>query len=157
MFPRHGLDVRTTDYESHKMPTDIEGVRRSFENDRFAAANGIELVDLGPGFAKARLAVTQQHWNCFGLTHGGAIFTLAAFTFAAAGNTGGRLALGVNMHLSCLKPTHAGTLYAEATEVSRSNRISTCTVRVTDEMGELVAMFQGTAYIKDEPFPPNAG
>lgn len=136
------------------MSTDIEGVRRCFENDRFATANGIELVDLRPGYAKARLAVTQQHWNCFGITHGGAIFTLAAFTFAAAGNTGGRLALGVNMHLSCLKPTHSGTLEAEATEVSRSKRISTCTVRVTDDTGELVAVFQGTAYIKNQSFPP---
>ena len=36
----------------------------------------------------------------------------------------------------------------------RSRRISTCTVRVLDESERLVALFQGTAYIKDEPFPP---
>jgi hypothetical protein len=27
-------------------------------------------------------------------------------------------------------------------------------VRVADSEGDLVALFQGTAYIKDEPFPP---
>jgi hypothetical protein len=27
-------------------------------------------------------------------------------------------------------------------------------VQVTDDAGELIALFQGTAYIKDEPFPP---
>jgi acyl-coenzyme A thioesterase PaaI-like protein len=32
--------------------------------------------------------------------------------------------------------------------------LSVCTVRVTNDAGELVALFQGTAYIKDEPFPP---
>jgi acyl-CoA thioesterase len=47
-------------------------------------------------------------------------------------------------------------LYAEATEVSRSRKISTCTVRVTNDTGELIALFQGTAYIKDEPFPAPA-
>ena len=39
---------------------------------------------------------------------------------------------------------------------SRSRRLSVCTVRVTNDAGELVALFQGTAYIKDEPFPPSA-
>jgi hypothetical protein len=29
-----------------------------------------------------------------------------------------------------------------------------CTVRGTNDAGELVALFQGTAYIKDAPFPP---
>jgi hypothetical protein len=28
-------------------------------------------------------------------------------------------------------------------------------VRVINDAGELVALFQGTAYIKDEPFSPN--
>jgi hypothetical protein len=26
---------------------------------------------------------------------------------------------------------------------------------MTNDAGELVALFQGTAYIEDEPFPPN--
>jgi acyl-CoA thioesterase len=52
-----------------------------------------------------------------------------------------------------LKPTRSGALHAEAREISRSRKLSVCTVRVTDDAAELVALFQGTAYIKDEPFP----
>ena len=55
-----------------------------------------------------------------------------------------------------LKATRSGNLYAEAREVSRSRKISTCTVQVTNDAGDLVSLFQGTAYIKDEPFPPQA-
>ena len=38
--------------------------------------------------------------------------------------------------------------------MSRSRTLSACTVRVTNDTGELVALFQGTAYVKDEPFLP---
>ena len=86
--------------------------------------------------------------------HGGAIFTLADFAFGAAVKTGGKVASSINTSLSFLKATRSGTLYAEATEISRSRKLSVCTVRVTNDAGELVALFQGTAYIKDEPFPP---
>ncbi len=136
------------------MCSDIEAVRRQFQNDRFAAANGMRLVELRPGFAKAVLAVEERHWNSIGIVQGGAVFTLADFAFGAASNSGGKVAVAVSTNLSFFKATRSGTLYAEATEISRSRRISTCTVRVTNESGELVALFQGSAYIKDEPFPP---
>ena len=136
------------------MSDSLESIRHHFENDRFAAASGMTLVELRPGFAKTRLAIEDRHLNNVGLVHGGAIFTLADFAFGAAAKTGGKVAVGVNTSLSFLKATRSGTLYAEATEISRSRKLSVCTVRVTNDAGELVALFQGTAYIKDEPFPP---
>jgi acyl-CoA thioesterase len=137
-------------------PELLEEIRRGFAADQFAAANGVELVELGEGYAKARLELTARHLNSVGIVHGGAITTLADFTFAVACNSAGRLAVAVNINLSCLKATRSGTLVAEAREVSRSRRISTCTVRVCDDEGQLVALFQGTAFIKDGPYPPEA-
>ena len=114
----------------------------------------MRLVELRPGFAKTCFTVENRHMNNVGMVHGGAIFTLAAFAFGAAARSGGKVAVGVNTNLSFLKATRSGTLYAEATEISRSRKLSVCTVRVTNDAGELVAFFQGTAYITDEPFPP---
>jgi acyl-CoA thioesterase len=136
------------------MPNNLDAIKHHFENDRFAASSGMRLVELRPGFARTSLAVEDRHLNNVGTVQGGAIFTLADFAFGAASKTGGRVAVAVSTTLSFLKATRSGTLTAEATEVSRSRRISTCAVRVTNEAGELVALFQGTAYIKDEPFPP---
>jgi acyl-CoA thioesterase len=139
------------------MGDSLEAVQRHFETDRFAAANGIVLVDVKPGFALAKLEVENRHMNSVGIAQGGAIFTLADFAFGAASNTGGKVAVAMNTNISFLKATRSGTLIAEATEIARSRRVSTCTVRITNEAGELVALFQGSAFIKDEPFPPTAG
>jgi acyl-CoA thioesterase len=133
------------------MTTAIEYCRR---RDRFAAANGIDLIEMGPGRARARMALTEQHLNSVGTTHGGALFTLAATTFFAACNAAGQTAVGTNMGITCLKPVAAGVLTAEATETARSRKLVHASVRITDEEGDLVAVFQGTAYIKGQPFPP---
>lgn len=136
------------------MPIDFESIKHHFEQDRFAASNGIRLLELRSGYAKACLEVEDRHFNNVGSVQGGAIFTLADYAFGAASKTGGKVAVAVNTSLSFLKAVHSGTLYAEAIEVSRSRKLSVCTVRVTNDQGELVALFQGTAYIKDKPFPP---
>ena len=112
----------------------------------------MRLVELRPGFAKTSLQVEERHLNSIGTVQGGAIFTLADFAFGAAVKTGGKMAPAISTSLSFLKATRSGTLYAEATEVSRSRKLSVCTVRVTNDAGELVALFQGTADITDEVF-----
>ena len=136
------------------MAIDLDVIKNYFQNDRFAASSGIRLVELRPAFAKTSLKIQDQHLNSVGVVQGGAIFTLADTAFAMACNSGGKVALAVNTNLSFLRAIRSGTLYAEATEVARSRKISTCAVRVTDQAGELIALFQGTAFIKDEPFPP---
>jgi len=136
------------------MSNNLETIKHHFENDRFAAANGMKLVELRPGFAKTTLIIEDRHLNNVGTVQGGAIFTLADFAFGAASKTGGKVAVAISANLSFLRATRSGTLYAEATEISRSRKLSVCTVRVTNDAEELVALFQGTAYIKDEPFPP---
>ena len=135
------------------MPHDFETIKHHFEKDRFATTNGMRLLELRPGYSKTSVAVEERHLNSVGTVHGWAIFTLADFAFGAAVKTGGKVAPLITSSISFLKATRTGTLYAEATEVSRSRKISTCTVRVTNDAEELVALFQGTAYIKDEPFP----
>jgi acyl-CoA thioesterase len=134
------------------MPDELEAMKHHFENDRFATSSGMRLVELRPGFAKTSLQVEERHLNSIGTVQGGAIFTLADFAFGAAVKTGGKIAPAISTSLSFLKATRSGTLYAEATEVSRTRKLSVCTVRVTNDAGELVALFQGTAYITDEVF-----
>jgi len=131
-------------------------IQEHFKHDRFAAKNGIEIVELRPGYAKSQMVVTEQHLNSIGTVQGGALFTLADLAFAGASNSAGMLAVGLNMTISCLKAVNAGMLQAEATEVARSKRVATCMVRVTDDEGDLVALFQGTAYVKSGPFPPES-
>ncbi len=140
------------------MSNPVESLRAYFKNDRFATENGMEIVEVRPGHSRARMTVESRHLNSVGTLHGGAVSTLADLAFAAACNAAGEVAVGVNMSITCLKAVRSGTLEAEAVEISRSRKLSTVTVRVTDEQQELVALFQGTAYIlgKNHPFPPTA-
>jgi len=59
-------------------------LRRIFARDRFAAANGVRLLEAGPGLARACLRLRPSHLNGVDVVQGGAVFTLADFAFAVA-------------------------------------------------------------------------
>jgi acyl-CoA thioesterase len=126
----------------------MEHIRARIERDRFAAENGITLVEVRPGAAVARMEVGARHLNGVGIVQGGAIFSLADLAFAAAANSHGEVAVAIDVSISFIKAVSAGTLTAEAHEEALNPRLSTCLVRVTDGSGELVALFKGTAYRK---------
>ena len=117
-------------------------------NDKFALHAGIELLEVTSGGAKVKMEVKPFHINGVGLVHGGALFTLADFAFAAAANSHEEVAVAINASISYLKAVQSGTLYAEAEEISNSRKISVYSIKITDEQNELVAMFQGMAYKK---------
>jgi acyl-CoA thioesterase len=122
--------------------------------DRFARHSGIELVEVGPGWAKASMKIMPFHFNGARTVHGGAIFTLADFAFAVASNSHGNLAMGINTSVSFVKAAVSGTLYADARELSRNAKLATYSVMITDDAGDTVAIFQGMVYRKKEPLMP---
>lgn len=123
------------------------------ERDRFAAHCGVELIEVGAGRSVARLTLGEQHLNGADTVHGGAIFTLADLAFAAACNSYGTLAMAINVSISYVKAAVGGVLTAEAEEASCSRRLGSYTIRITDDDGDLVAIFQGMAYRKGDPLP----
>ena len=131
----------------------MENVKRTLSKDRFAAHCHIELVSVGPGEARARMALGPEHLNGVGVAQGGAIFTLADYAFAAASNSHGTIALAINVSISFLKAVKEGVLWAEAREISKNPKLGTYTVEVKTEGGDLVALFQGMVYRKPEPLP----
>jgi acyl-CoA thioesterase len=112
---------------------------------------GIELVSVAPGHAVTRLRVQPHHLNAIGIAQGGAIFTLADYAFAAASNSHGTVAVGVNVSITYLKSVKTGVLTAEAREVALNPKLASYTVNVTDEVGSLIAIFQGMVYRKSQP------
>ena len=120
------------------------------ENDHFARHCGIVLLEVKSGWAKTKMEIQPFHMNGAKTVHGGAIFTLADFTFAAAVNSQGRLSMAITTSISFFKPTTSGTLYAEAEELSVSHRLGYYQININDKNQQLVAQFQGTAYRKEE-------
>jgi len=129
----------------------MEAIRQFIaENDRFAKHAGIELLEVAEGTASARMKITRQHLNGVNIVHGGAIFTLADLTFAAASNSHGSVAVAINVSIAYIKAVGEGTLFAKAREVSRNPKLALYLVDITDDDGGLVATFQGMVYRKKE-------
>jgi acyl-CoA thioesterase len=122
---------------------------RFFAADAFARHNGLEVVEVAEGRAVVKMEVGKHHLNSHGTVHGGALFTLADAAFALASNSHGIPAAAINAHISYLAAAVPGrTLVAEAEEYAVSRKIGSYTVRITDEIGERIAIFQGMVYRK---------
>ena len=129
--------------------SEMDRVKQYFEiNDKLGRHLGIDILEVGEGFAKVRMEIRESHLNGVGTVHGGAVFTLADVAFAAASNSHGTVAVAINVSISFLKAASQGALYAEAKEVSRNPKLANYDVRVTNEEKELIAVFQGLAYRK---------
>jgi len=136
-------------------PLKIENQKSKIENpsdqiikqDRFAQLLGIRVLELAAGRAKVAMDATPEHCNGLAIVHGGVIFALADFAFAAACNSHGHPTVGINVNISYVKAAQPGPLFAEATEVVDA-KIGVCQVRVTDADGALLALFQGLSYRK---------
>ena len=126
----------------------MEKYKEFFKADRFAANAGVELLEVKPGFAKARMLVTKEHLNAGGVCQGGALFTLADLAFAAVANSHDQLTLSINANITFFRSAKEGYVYAEATEVFNHHRIPFIEVRITDEMGELIGMMTSSGYRK---------
>jgi acyl-CoA thioesterase len=124
-----------------------------FEQDRFATGNGIRVVEVRTGYARAEMTVEPRHLNAVGILQGGALFTLADVAFAGASNSHGVVAVACQSDLTYFKAVTSGKLTAVAEEIARTRKLSTCVVRITDEASELVGLFKGVAYIKGSPLP----
>ena len=128
-------------------------IKEYFKQDKYAALSGIELIDVKLGWAKARMEIQDIHLNSYKVVQGGAIFTLADLAFAAAVNSYGNLALGVQTSISYFKSVSTGTLFAEAKVINLHKKLAYFHVDVTDDNGDLIAVFTATAYRKEIPLP----
>ncbi len=118
--------------------------------DKFGTYNGMEVVSVAKGTAVARFEVKSQHKNGLGTVHGGALFTLADLAFAAASNCADDMVVSIHAGMSFAKACTEGILTAEARELTRSSKLVNYEAKVCNEAGDIVAIFQGTGYIKNK-------
>ena len=123
------------------------------QGDKFALLAGVELLEVGNGYAKARMEVKPGHLIGGGVGQGVALFSLADLAFAAATNSLARLTFSIDSSIHFFRSVSEGMLYAEAHEVFNHKRLANCEVRITTEAGALIATFNGTGYRKDTALP----
>lgn len=105
---------------------------------------GMELLLCEPGRAVMRMEVRALHLNGHRICHGGFIFTLADSTFAFACNSYNKNAVAAGCSIEFLRPAHEGdVLSCEGLEQTLSGRHGVYDMRVSNQRGEVVALFRG--------------
>ncbi len=120
----------------------IEEAKRIFSKDRYAIdTTGIEILDVADGYAKCCFRVEEKHKNTRNSVMGGALFTLADFTFAVAANYNKPYATVTNVsQISFLRGASEGTIYAESKLLHNGRTSCTYQIDVKDSDGELFAI-----------------
>lgn len=112
--------------------------------DRASQLLGIEITEVGPGRATARMRVTDSMINGHDVAHGGYVFLLADTAFAFASNSYGRVNLAAAADIVFVAPARVGDdLVAEAIERVRFGRSGVYDVIVRRSSGDVVAEFRG--------------
>lgn len=125
----------------------IESGKSRLAKDALAKHLGIKLLDMKPGYARATMEVKPELLNGIGITHGGAIFTLADIVFAAASNAHGPEALALNVTIHFMKATTQGEiLTATAREENLTRKTGLYRMEVEDGIGNMVAIAEGLVY-----------
>jgi acyl-CoA thioesterase len=105
---------------------------------------GMQLVACEPGRAVLRMEVKELHLNGHRICHGGFIFTLADSTFAFACNSHNKVTVAAGCSIEFLKPGHLGdVLTCEGVEQALQGRHGIYDMKVSNQKGEIVAMFRG--------------
>jgi acyl-CoA thioesterase len=148
------MTANLTDQTTHQMYYDK--IFTTMENEPFARFLGIKLIELGPGSATAELTPDENMVNAHGTVHGGIIFSLADYVFAAASNSYGRTSVGVNNNVNFMSAGKLGqTLTATAKEIKKTNRLAWYSIHVYS--GEdLIATMEAMVYRKNQSFVEGA-
>jgi acyl-CoA thioesterase len=115
-----------------------------WREDRATRWLGMKLEEIRAGYARLTMIVTESMTNGQAMCHGGLIFTLADSSFGYACNSRNQRALAANCHIDFLAPARVGDLLtAECREQAISGRTGIYDSSVTNQKGELVAVFRG--------------
>ena len=118
----------------------------------------IELLACEPGRAVMRMKVRPPMLNGHRICHGGLIFTLADSTFAYACNSRNKVTVAAGCSIEFLKPAHVDdVLTCEGVEQVLQGRHGIYDMKVSNQRGEVVAMFRGkSASIQGTVIPEEA-
>lgn len=115
---------------------------------------GMNVEDVEPGHAVARVEVTADLLNPNGVVHGGVLFTMVDTAMGKATlsvlDTGQRCA-SVEVQLRFLRPVAGGQLEAAARVIKPGRKIIHLEARIRDGEGTLVATGTGTFVVVAAP------
>lgn len=123
--------------------------------DRFTAWLGLKIDEIREGYCRLHYTVKEDMLNGFERIHGGVLFSAADSAFAFACNSHGLITVALDVSITYTRPALAGDkLYVVAEEIHLGNKTGLYDIRTTNEKGELICQFKGTAYRTSKKVSP---
>ena len=121
--------------------TELEMKREFFKDDIFSTeVTGIKIEAVGKNYAKCSLVLDKKHLNAAGYPMGGAIYTLADFTFAVSTNPKPDCVTVTTVSQICyLNPSKGKVLYAESNLIKDGRSTCFFEIDITDDQGTKIA------------------
>lgn len=129
---------------------DIKKVKDFFDGDLFVKHCDIEITDAKEAYCECRMKISDKHLNAGGVIQGGAIYTIADFTFAVAANCDGKATVTHNTNITYLKPGKSKYLVARANKLSCGKSTCLYEVKVLDDNEVCIAYATVSGFIKGE-------
>ena len=119
---------------------DLEEARKFFSGDLYATkTTGIVIDEVGNHYAKCSLQLNEGHKNAYGGVMGGAIFTLADYTFAVASNFRQPQTVSVTSQINFVGMAKGTSLVAESVLIKDGRSTCLYTINIQDNLGNKVA------------------
>lgn len=120
--------------------SDLEKARDFFYKDLYATKlSGIQIDEVSEHYAKCTMKITENHKNAYGGVMGGAIFTLADFTFAVASNFNAPQTVSVTSQINYTGMAKGEKLIAEARVIKDGRSTCLYEIIITDDKETQVA------------------
>lgn len=118
----------------------------------FDALYGLQMLELTPEIARAKVVVEEHHMQPMGLVHGGVFASIAESLSSAATAVGvvpeGNSAQGLSNQTSFLRPILSGTINAVARRRHKGRTTWVWEVEISDDDDRLCALVRMTIAVR---------
>ena len=132
----------------------LEELKEFFKNDLFAMKLlGVKIIEANNDYAKCSFEITDNHMNAKGIVMGGAIYTLADFTFAVATNQHkDYYTVTTTSNINFMRAAVGTKLYAESVKLREGRTVCFYDINIYDDKNEIVAKasFSGTHILRNK-------
>ena len=119
---------------------DLIKARKFFDGDFYATkATGIVIEEVGEHFARCSFEISRNHQNAYGGVMGGAIFTLADYTFAVSSNFNQPQTVSITSQINFIGMAKGKKLLAESRLIKDGRSTCLYEINIYDELGTKVA------------------
>lgn len=135
-------------------PVDLEHIT-AFGKDCANGHMGIELLEAGPDYLKARMPVDHRTKQPMGLLHGGASVVLAETLASIGGNCvldkSKQACVGQEINANHIRSARSGWVYGVSRPMHIGRRTQVWETHITDEKDRLVCVSRMTLAVIDLP------